>query len=43
MLLSNQVLMVASWVPQVYGLIVWVFTLATEGRAASGVPLCRTG
>ena len=35
--LSNHVLMVASFGPHVYGLIVWVCTLASEGSEDSGL------
>jgi hypothetical protein len=40
---SNQVLMVASLVPQVYGSMVWVLTPASEGSAGSGLTPWSTG
>jgi hypothetical protein len=43
MLESNQVLMVASCGPQVYGLIVWVLTDASDGSEDSGFTPCTTG
>ena len=43
MLSSNQVLMVPSCGPQVYGLIDWVEVLASDGSAASGVTPWITG
>jgi hypothetical protein len=41
--LSNHVLMVASFGPHVYGLIVWVCTLASEGSEDSGLTPWSTG
>ena len=35
--------MVASFGPQVYGLIVWVCTLASDGSADSGLTPWSTG
>jgi hypothetical protein len=43
MLLSNQVLMVPSCGPQVYGLIDCVVALASDGSAASGLTPWMTG
>ena len=41
MLLSNQVLIAASFGPQAYGLIVWVLVLARAGSAGSGMDRLR--
>jgi hypothetical protein len=40
---SNHVLIVASCGPQVYGLMDWVLTLASEGSDGSGLVPVRTG
>jgi hypothetical protein len=43
MLESNQVLMVASSGPHLYGLMVWVVTEDSEGSSGSGFTPCSTG
>ena len=40
---SNQLLMVASCGPQVYGLMVWVLTDDSDGSEGSGLTPCSTG